>query len=235
MTGSAMCALSPGSSNATYDDQNRIRASRRKLRLGWEDCQDTGIPDFIPTRMQSDWHRTQRPEMRSLQRVRQESGNGKSIQLDDVRFKKQFAARARDFAPVFTYAEQTTDAFLVGLINGKWRFSGNDITDRIVKASRPKQMSGAVDVVLVHLEQRRDAVTQHVLVLAEHQRPRQSVLHVFPGHDLIHRRLAEEVEPFLVPLRVEQPGIVGKKPANPIAQTGRHRIPPTGSIPISSA
>ena len=77
-----------------------------------------------------------------LERVRKQRRDGEGVELDDIRLEQQLASAAGDPAAVFADAEQPTDAFLVGVIDGERRLDGDDVAGRRVEARQADDVPG---------------------------------------------------------------------------------------------
>ena len=104
--------------------------------------------------------------------------------------------------------EQPGLAFLVGLIDRERcldldpvRFGGDD-------PGQTNDVPVGMDVVLVRLAQRRDAVLEHRPAVAQDQRDRQTGIVVFARHDLVAALGGEQREPVVVAAEIEQPAIL---------------------------
>ena len=100
-----------------------------------------------------------------------------------------------------------------------------------------------MDVVLVRLAQRRDAVLEHRPAVAQDQRDRQTGIVVFARHDLVAALGGEQSEPVVVAAEIEQPAILREQRLHGELVRNRawasshraHRTAPAGSMPSSSA
>ncbi len=95
-------------------------------------------------------------------------------------------------------------------------------------------MAVGVNVVLVGLAQRADAVFEHRPAIAKDQGSGQTAVVILARHDIVAAFLGEEAEPFVVFRAVEQRAVFGEEVVNRSAVEG-HRTAPAGSMPSNSA
>ena len=89
-------------------------------------------------------------------------------------------------------------------------------------------------VMLIDIAVRLNAITEHGTVITPYQGCRQAQLFIFTRVDFVLSLRIKQLDPILQSVLVQQHAILRQECHRLPGELGRHRIPPSGSMPINS-